>query len=90
LNSAVFFFPPQPIQAFGTSFTYPNLLVVVWIVGHVSVFLVVMIAEARRLAAVEPPRVMASSVRLRSEHRGTIRASTPQNAHTGDPIADDR
>ena len=90
LNSAVFFFPPQPIQAFGTSFTYPNLLVVVWIAGHVSVFLVVMIAEARRLAAVEPPRVMASSVRLRSEHRGTIRASTPQNAHTGDPIADDR
>jgi len=89
LNSAVFFFPPQPIQAFGTSFTYPNLLVVVWIAGHVSVFLVVMIAEARRLAVVDPPRVIASSVRLRSEHRGTIRESTPQNVHSGDPIVDD-
>lgn len=90
LNSAVFFFPPQPIQAFGTSFTYPNLLVVVWIAGHVSVFLVVMIAEARRLAVADPPRVVASGVRLRPEHRGTIRASTPLNADTGDPIGDDR
>ena len=90
LNSAGFFFPPQPIQAFGMSFTYPNLLVVVWIAGHVSVFLVVMIAEARRLAVVEPPRVMASSVRLRSKHRGTMRASTPEKAHSGVPIVDDR
>jgi archaetidylinositol phosphate synthase len=90
LNSAVFFFPPQPIEAFGTSFTYPNLLVVVWIAGHVAVFLVVMIAEARRLAVADPPRVMASGVRLRPEHRGTIRASTPLNADTGDPIGDDR
>ena len=90
LNCAVFFFPPQPIQAFGTSFTYPNLLVVVWIAGHLSVYLAVMIAETRRLAVAEPPRVMASSVRLRSEHRGTIRASTPQNAHAGDSIVDDR
>jgi len=54
LNSAAFFFPPQPIQAFGTSFTYPNLLAVVWIAANVSVFLVVMIAEARRLAVAEP------------------------------------
>jgi archaetidylinositol phosphate synthase len=90
LNSAVFFFPPQQIEAFGTSFTYPNLLVVVWIAGHVSVFLVVMIAEARRLAVTDPPRVMASGVRLRPEHRGTIRASTALNADTGDPIGDDR
>jgi archaetidylinositol phosphate synthase len=59
LNIAVFFFPPQPIRGFGTSFTYPNLLGVVWIAGHVSVFLVVMIAEARRLAVAEPPRVTA-------------------------------
>lgn len=64
LNTAAFFFPPQAIQLFGTSFTYPNLLGVVWIVGHVSVFLVVMIAELRRLAVAEPPRVMASGVRL--------------------------
>jgi len=90
LNSAVFFFPPQPIQAFGTSFTYPNLLVVVWIAGHVSVFLVVMIAEARRLAVAEPPRMMASAVRLRPERRGNIRASTLHYADTGDPIVDDR
>jgi archaetidylinositol phosphate synthase len=90
LNSAVFFSPPQPIEAFGTSFTYPNLLVVVWIAGHVAVFLVVMIAEARRLAVADPPRVMASGVRLRPEHRGTIRASTPLNADTGGPIGDDR
>ena len=90
LNSAVFFFPPQSIRAFGTSFTYPNLLVVVWIAGHLSVYLAVMIAETRRLAVAEPPRVVASSVRLRSEHRGTIRASTPQNAHAGDSIVDDR
>jgi archaetidylinositol phosphate synthase len=90
LNSAVFFFPPQPIQAFGTSFTYPNLFGVVWIAGHVSVFLVVMIVEARRLAVAEPPRVMVGGVRLRPEHRGTILASTPHPAHTGDPIVDDR
>ncbi len=89
-NSAVFFFTPQPIQAFGTSFTYPNLLGVVWIAGHVIVFLVIMIAEVRRLAVEEPPRVMASGVRLRPEHRGTIRASTPHNVDIGDPIVDDR
>jgi archaetidylinositol phosphate synthase len=58
LNAAVFFFPPQPIVAFGTSFTYPNLLGIIWIAGHLIVFLVVMIAEARRLAIEEPPRVM--------------------------------
>jgi hypothetical protein len=66
------------------------LLVVVWIAGHVTVFLAVMISETRRLAVAEPARVMASSVRVRTEHRGTIRASTPQNAHAGDPIVDDR
>jgi phosphatidylglycerophosphate synthase len=80
LNSAAFFFPPQPIQAFGMSFTYPNLLGVVWIAVHVSVFLVVMIAEVRLLASAEPPRVMASGARLRPEYLGNVRASTPHNA----------
>jgi archaetidylinositol phosphate synthase len=71
LNSAIYFFPPQPIEAFGMSFTYPNLLGVLWIAGHVSVFLVVMIAEARRLAVADPPRVTAGGARSRAEQRGT-------------------
>ncbi len=70
LNSAVFFFPPRPIRAFGVSFTYPNLLAVVWIAGHVSVFLVVMIAEARRLAVEDPPRVIASGTASKASRVG--------------------
>ncbi len=91
LNSAVFFFPPQPIQAFGMSFTYPNMLGGVWIAGHVGVFLVVMIAETRRLAAAEPPRAMAGGMRLRPEHRGGVRAHAAQRrSMTGTTVFDGR
>src|SRR5262249_17494986 len=56
LNAAIYFFPPQPINLFGLEMTYPNWLSLSWSTAALTMFVISMVSDIRRLAIEDPPR----------------------------------
>jgi len=56
LNTLLYFLPPRPFEIAGFSTTYAEVLALAWISGALSLYVMTMITEARRLAREEPPR----------------------------------
>ena len=56
LNTAMYFFPPQPISLLGLEMTYPNWLSLTWSSFALATFVLSMLSDLRRLAAEDPPR----------------------------------
>ena len=57
LNAAMYFFPPQPISLLGVEMTYPNWLSLTWSSVALATFVFSMLADLRRLAIEDPPRL---------------------------------
>ena len=56
LNAAFYFVPPHPFEIGGLGTTYAEVLGIAWITGTLGLYVLTMIAEAKRLAQEEPPR----------------------------------
>ena len=56
LNVVFYFLPPRPFPIGSMSISYADVLGLAWIVANLGLYLVVMIAELKRLAREEPAR----------------------------------
>ena len=56
LNVLFYFLPPRPFMTEGMSISYADLLGLAWIATNLSLYLMVMITELKRLAREEPVR----------------------------------
>ncbi|HEY2871697.1 MAG TPA: CDP-alcohol phosphatidyltransferase family protein [Reyranella sp.] len=53
-NAVLYFVPPRPFQIGSTTFAYPDLFGVVWILTNIVLYVVAMFTELKNLAREEP------------------------------------